>query len=90
MSSVVATAHPYRPVGDYVLDLLPLVGVLYALVLARFVVGLRLTAPRLGILFVVGTLGAYVADGWGLVPTFGGAFLLASLWGLLARRAESR
>lgn len=78
-------AFPTR--GRAYADLTPIVSMLVAVVLARLVLGLRLTSFTIVLAAFCGALWAYLAEPWGLVaPTALAAFGLIVAAGVLRRR----
>jgi hypothetical protein len=64
------------PPGPRHLDLTPLIAIVTAIVIARFLVGLKLTPPTVAGAAFVGALWAYLAEPWGLVTPSSLALLL--------------
>jgi hypothetical protein len=75
---------PGRLTGGW--DLWLPIYMLLALLLIRFVAGLRIGVPTAIAAFVAGTLWAWTADVFGVAPAGGTAILLAVVAGKLARR----
>jgi hypothetical protein len=70
MSSFLAYGMSVPP-GTRHLDLTPLIAIVCSIVIARFLVGLRLTPPAAAGAAFAGALWAYLAEPWGLLtPSF--------------------
>jgi len=75
MSAVLAYGMSVAP-GPRHLDLTPLVAIVTAIVIARFLVGLRLTPPTVAGAAFAGALWAFLAEPWGLLAPSSLALLL--------------
>jgi hypothetical protein len=83
MSTVLAYGMSVPP-GPRHLDLTPLMAIVTAIVIARFLVGLKLTPRTVASAAFVGALWAYLAEPWGLVAPS----LLALLLIVVLRRVR--
>lgn len=85
MSSLLAYGMSIQP-GPRHLDLTPLVAILAAILIARFLVGLALTPPTVVGAAFAGALWAYLAEPWGIAAPSMAAFLLIVVLRQLRRR----
>ena len=75
MGSVLATGGMVvRPVAGRI-DITPLITVLIALLVVRFVLGVRMTWPAVGVVVGLGTILGWAIGAWGVVTPSAIAFL---------------
>jgi hypothetical protein len=90
MSSVLGTGVPAWPTVGQGFDLSPLLMVLGAIVVARFLFGMQLTGGAVGALVLGGTFTAWLADVTGLLPAAGIGLLALALGSAWVRRSLPR
>ncbi len=90
MGGGLATGHPYYPLGDAGYDPTPLLMVLAGLLVARFLLRVRLTGAAVLFVAIAGTGLGYAADQFGVLPTASAGFLAAVILVALVRRSQVR
>jgi hypothetical protein len=91
MGSVIATAGtvPMPPRAGHI-DFTPLVTVIVSLLVVRFLLGVRMTWPVVGIVIVLGTVLGWAIGAWGVVTPTAIAFLGAVIVTGQFRRRSGR
>lgn len=85
MASVLAYGVSVAPYSRH-LDLTPITAIVVAILVARFVVGMRLTPLGAALAAFAGALWAYLAEGWGLVvPSLAALVITLSLRAVVRR-----
>jgi hypothetical protein len=87
---ILATVVPAWPKVSPGWDWWPFLTVPAALLLGRFVAGIRLRPVNVGLLALGGTAWAYLGDGWGMPFTLSAGFLLAVVYDILIRHVKAR
>lgn len=90
MGAALATGVPAWPNIDGGFDLSPLLMILLAIVVARFLFGLELTGVAVGALVLGGTFTSWLADVTGLLPAAGIGLLALGLGSAWVRRSQPR
>ncbi|MEX2421999.1 MAG: hypothetical protein WD670_09310 [Actinomycetota bacterium] len=90
MGTTLATGVPAWPTIGQGFDLSPLLMVLGAIVVARFLFGMELTGGAVGALVLGGTFTSWLADATGLLPAAGIGLLLLGLGSAWVRRSQPR